>query len=575
MHIATIPNRNSAPCILLRESYREGGKVRKRNIANLTHWPPEIVRGLRGLLKGGAVVDADGEGFDVVRSLPHGHVAAVVGTLRKLGLDRIIASKRSRKRDLVVSLIAARVIDPRSKLATARGFAEETAFTSLAETLDILGADENELYDAMDWLVPRQERIENALAKRHLRDGTLVLYDVTSSYFEGKSCPLAAYGNDRDGKKGKLQIVFGLLCDIEGRPIAVEVFDGDTGDPSTLAGQIRKIRDRFDLKSVVLVGDRGMITEARIRQELEPVDGLEWITSLRGPAIRQLVRQGAFDRSLFDRRDLAEIASPDYPRERLIVCHNPFLEDERRRKREELLQATEKELAKIAAAVTRDRRALRGREEIGLRVGKVVNRFKVSKHFIINITDDSFSYERNEAGIAEEKALDGFYVVRTSVPAETLDAEGTVRAYKALSKVERAFRSFKSVDLKVRPIHHRLADRVRAHVFLCMLAYYVEWHMREALAPVLFDDDDPEAAEARRDSVVAPAQRSARADRKAATKRTDEDYAVHSFQTLLADLATITKNRIQPKLPGAECFEKITLPTPLQQRQLSLLGVRL
>jgi hypothetical protein len=574
MHIAIVPNRNSTPCILLRESYREGKRVRKRTLANLTHWPPEVVQGLGALLKGGKVLGQDDD-FEIVRSLPHGHVATVLATLHKVGLARIIASRRSRQRDLVVAMIVARIIDPRSKLATARGLSDETAFTSLGETLGVADADEDDLYAAMDWLLPRQDRIEQTLANKHLRNGTLVLYDVTSSYFEGRNCPLARLGHNRDGKRGKLQIVYGLLCDVDGRPIAVEVFEGDTGDPATLAAQIRKIRSRFGIERVVLVGDRGMITEARIREDLRSVDGLDWITALRAPAIDGLIKQGALERSLFDEQDLAEISSPDYPGERLIACYNPVLAEERCRKRQELLDATEKELDKVVAAVTRTRQPLRGADKIGLRVGKVVSRFKVGKHFRIEITDSSFRYGRDTDRIASEAALDGFYVIRSSVPAEALDPEQTVRAYKSLSQVERAFRSFKTVDLKVRPIHHWLADRVRAHVLLCMLAYYVEWHMREALAPILFDDDDRAAAEASRTSPVASAKRSTKAERKAATKRTADDGPVHSFQTLLADLATIVKNRIKPNVPRAETFEKITRPTAAQQRALDLLGIQL
>jgi hypothetical protein len=575
MYIATVPNRMSPPCILLRESYRQDGKVRSRTLANITRWPPHVVQGLRALLKGGRVVDEGGGDFQIVRSLPHGHVAAVLGTLRKLGLDKLIASRRCRRRDLVVGMIAARIIDPRSKLATARGLGSETAFTWLGEALGIADADEDDLYGAMDWLLARQGRIQAALAKRHLRDGALVLYDVTSSYFEGKTCPLARRGHSRDGKKGKLQIVIGLLGDVQGRPIAVEVFEGNTGDPSTLAPQIQKLRGRFGLKRVVLVGDRGLITESRLRDDVRPIAGLDWITALRAPAIQGLVKSGAIQLSLFDERDLAEIASPDYPGERLIVCRNPFLADQRRRKREALLQATERELTKIEAAVARQRRPLRGRDQIALRVGKTLDRFKVGKHFILTITDEAFGHQRDAARIGAEAALDGFYVIRTSVPADALDADQTVRAYKGLSKAERAFRRLKTVDLNVRPIYHRLPDRVRAHVLLCVLAYYVEWHMREALAPILFDDDDRPAGQALRDSAVAPARRSPRADRKAAAKRTQDDYPVHSFQTLLTDLATITKNRIQPKFPGAGTFHKITQPTRLQSRALDLLRIRL
>jgi hypothetical protein len=576
MYIESVPNRHSPPCILLRESYRQGKRVRKRTLANLTRWPEELVEGLRILLKGGKAIEniEDFDGFEIVRSLPHGHVAAVLGTLRRLGLERIIASRRTRQRDLVVAMIVARVIDPRSKLATAQGLSQETAFTSLGEELEVTDADEDDLYEAMDWLLVRQQRIEDALAGRHLQDGTLVLYDVTSTYFEGQCCPLAQFGFPRDGKK-KLQIVFGLLCDVEGRPVAVEVFEGNVGDPSTLASQIQKIRCRFGIQRVVLVGDRGMITEARIREDLRGIEGLDWISALRAPAIRKLVAEGSLQPSLFDQVDLGEISSGEYPDERLVVCRNPMLAEERRRKRQELLAATEKELDKIVAAVARQRRPLRGADRIGVRVGKVINRFKVGKHFQLEITATSFAYERRAEAIAEEVALDGIYVLRTSAPAEMIDTAGTVVAYKGLSKAERAFRSLKTVDLKVRPIHHRLADRVRAHVFLCMLGYYVEWHMRKDLAPILFDDDEKAAAEALRPSPVAPARRSSAARRKAASKRTADDLPVHSFQTLLKDLQTIVKNRIQPDIPGAGTFEKVTRVTEFQQRALDLLGIGL
>ena len=573
MYITSVPNRGSPPCILLRESYRQGGKTRNRTLANLTHWPAHVVQGLNALLKGGQVVDPGG-GFQIVRSFPHGHVAAVLGTLRRIGLDKIISSRPSRQRDLVVALIVARVIDPGSKLAAARGLCEQTASTSLGETLSLSDADEDELYAAMDWLLPRQGRIEDALAGRHLQDGTLVLYDVTSSYFEGKTCPLAQFGHSRDGKKDKRQIVFGLLCEVQGRPIAVEVFEGNTGDPSTVASQVRKLRDRFGLKRVVLVGDRGMLTEARLRQDIGPVEGLDWITALRAPAIAALVEAGQVDMSLFDQQDLAEVSWPQqYPGQRLIVCRNPLLATERTRKRQELLAATEKDLAVIAAAVSRASKPLRGADRIGLRVGKVIDRHKMAKHFCIEITEESFRYERDEPVIAAEAALDGFYVIRTNVPPEALDAQQTVGAYKGLSKAERAFRSLKTVDLKVRPIHHRLAGRVRAHVLLCMLAYYVEWQMRQDLAPVLFDDEDPQAGEALRESVVAPAERSPTAQAKAAHKRTAAGAPVHSFQTLLSDLATICRNRIQPDLPGAGTFQKTTQPTAFQEQILALLKV--
>jgi hypothetical protein len=575
MYIEIVPNRNSPPALLLREGWREGKKVRKRTLANLTKWPAGLVEGLRLLLRGGTAVPKFDEAFEVVRSRPHGHVAAVLGTLRRVALERLIAPQPSPQRSLVVAMVVARILDPRSKLATARGLGEETRWSTLGELLELPSADEEALYAAMDWLVPRQPEIEAKLAKRHLEEGALVLYDVSSTYLEGHTCPLAHWGHSRDGKRDKLQIVFGLLCNREGCPVAVEVFKGNTGDPMTLASQLHKLKERFGLSRVVLVGDRGMITEARIREELKPVQGLDWVTALRAPTIRQLVEAGEIQLSLFDERDRAEIQSSEYPDERLIVCRNPFLAEERAQKREALLQATERELDKIVAATGRTKRRLKGQDRIGLRVGKVLNRFKVGKHFILTITEESFSYQRDAVRIAEEAALDGIYVIRTSVSKEELDTEEIVRAYKDLTGVERAFRSYKTVDLKVRPIYHYLANRVRAHVFLCMLAYYIEWHMRKALAPLLFDDHDKASGQALRGSVVAPAEPSPKAQRKAQTKRTEEGLPVHSFQTLLADLATIIKNRIQPKIPGVEAFDQVTRPTPLQQQALDLLRVRL
>lgn len=575
MYIENVPNRNSPPCTLLRESYREQGRVKKRTIANLSAWPAHLVEGLRGLLKGGLVVDTVGGSFDVVRTRPHGHVAAVLGSLRAVGLDGIIGEKESAEHALTVAMIVARLIDPQSKLATARGLGDETMFSSLGEMLGVESAKEDELYEAMDWLAERQESIEAKLAARHLHNGSLVLYDVTSTYFEGRTCPLAKLGHNRDGKKGKLQIVFGILCTVEGCPVAVEVFSGDTGDPSTLQKGIEKIRDRFSLERVIMVGDRGLITEARIREELRPVEGLEWITALRAAQIRKLVESGSLQLSLFDEQDLGEITTPVYPGERLVVCRNPVLAEERARKREELLKATERELQKIVDATCRPKRRLKGKGKIALKVGKVINKFKVGKHFHLTFGEEEFSFQRKESHIATEAALDGIYVVRTSLTSDRLQAQGVVRAYKQLSVVERAFRSYKSIDLKVRPIHHRLERRVRAHVLLCMLAYYVEWNMRAALAPILFDDDDPQSAQAQRTSIVAPSQRSTSAQTKAKRKRTKDDFPVHSFQTLLKDLATICKNRIQPRLPDAPAFEKITIPTPLQQRAFQLLRVKL
>lgn len=576
MHIERVPNRNSPPAVLLRQSYREGGKVRKRTLANLSKLPDEAVEGLRILLKGGQAIQKLEDAFEIIRTRPHGHVAAVLGTIRKIGLEQIIAAQPTRERNLVVAMIVARIIDPSSKLATCRGLNPETCTSTLGELLGVARADSDELYAAMDWLLEQQSSIEQSLAQKHLTEGTLVLYDVSSTYFEGETCSLAQFGYSRDGKKGKLQIIFGLLCNAQGCPVAVEVFEGNIADSTTLATQIEKVRTRFGIKRVVFVGDRGILTEARINQELRTVEGLDWITALRAPQIRQLVEQEYLQLSLFDERDLAEISSPDYPGERLIACRNPLLAAERAKNREELLQATELELDKIVAAVQREKRPLKGAANIGLRVGKILNRFKMAKHFRLEITDNSFRYERDIGNIGVEAALDGIYVIRTSVTHELFDSPQTVRAYKSLSTVERAFRSYKTVDLKVRPIHHRLAVRVRAHVFLCMLAYYVEWHMRSVLATLLFDDEQQVCLQVQARSPVAPASRSPHALKKTHSKRTEDNFPVHSFGTLLADLATIAKNRVQPKLSKLEVtFDKITCPTRLQQKALDLLDVSL
>ena len=559
---------------LLRRTYRQDGKVKHETLGNLSRLPAATIALIRRAVRGDVLVGPD-DAFDVIRSRPHGHVAAVVGTARKLGLPALLATSPSRERDLVEALIAARLLDPCSKLATARALGVETAESSLGESLGVADADEDALYAALDWLLARQARIEQALARRHLTDGGLVLYDVTSTYFEGRKCPLAKFGHPREGRRDKLQIVFGLLTNGEGCPVAVEVFEGNTGDPKTVPAQIKKIRERFRITRVILVGDRGMLTDARLREDLRPIEGLDWITALRAPAIQALAAGGALQLSLFDQHDLAEITHPDYPGERLIVCKNPLLAEERARKRGELLAATERELTRIAAATARAKRPLRGQARIALRVGKVLGRRKVGKHFTLEITDTHFRAARDEAAIAQEAALDGIYVLRTSVAADRLPTVEAVRSYKRLAAVERAFRSLKTVDLKVRPIHHRTADRVRAHVFLCMLAYYVEWHMRRAWAPMLFDDDDPAAGEAERRSVVAPAQRSPRAKAKALTKRTDEGEPVHSFQSLLRQLRTIVKDRMRLKSDAAIEFDKITTPLPLQQRALDRLGVSL
>jgi hypothetical protein len=574
MYVVAIPNRNSRPAILLRESYREGGAVKNRTLANLSHWPAERVDALRDVLRGRLLSPGRlEEAFTIIRSRPHGHVAAVLGTARRLEVDRLLAPRPDRRRELVLAMIVDRLLAPRSKLATARGLAPPTLTTTLGDVLELGRPDEDDLYAALDWLLAQQERVEATLAQRHLTEGGLVLYDVTSTYFEGRTCPLARRGHSRDGKRDKLQIVFGLLTNGEGCPVAVEVFEGNVGDPKTLAAQIKKVRTRFGIARVILVGDRGMITDARLREDVTPIEGLDWITALRAPAIQALAASGALQLSLFDQQDLAEITHPGYPGERLIICKNPLLAEARARKRRELLEATEGDLAKIAAATQRATRPLRGQARIALRVGKILGRRKVGKHFTLEITDTRLQYARDEDAIAREAALDGLYVIRTSVAVARLPADEAVRAYKRLATIERAFRSLKTVDLKVRPIHHRKADRVRAHVFLCMLAYYVEWHMRAALQPILFDDDDRAAGEARRRSVVAPARRSPRAEAKAATKQTADGLPVHSFRTLLADLATLTKNRVQPKAAGSPAFEMLATPTPVQQRAFDLLGV--
>jgi len=572
MYVVKVPNRGSPPAILLRESYREAGKVKNRTLANLSAWPEAKVDALTRVLKGQPPPAADLDGaFEITRSLPHGHVAAVLGTARQLGLEELIDPAPSRHRDLVAAMAVAQVIAPDSKLAIARGLRDQTAASSLGEVLGAGSCDEDDLYAAMDWLAARQEAVEDALAARHLAGGTLVLYDVSSAAFEGRTCPLGAIGHPKDGVRGRLQIVYGLLTSKDGVPVAIKVFAGNTGDPTTVAAQVARIKDRFALTRVVLVGDRGMLTAARLREDVAPAH-LDWITALRAPAVKKLVRGGDLQLTLFDQIDLAEITSPDFPGERLVACMNPFLRAERARKRESLLQATEADLGKIAAACARARAPLRGKDKIALRVDRVLNRRKVAKHFTIAIADDSVSYARNQDSITAEAALDGVYVLRTSVAAGDLDSPGIVSSYKALAQVERAFRAF-NTDLDIRPIRHRTETRVRAHVFLRMLSYYISWHMQARLAPVLFADDDKPAARDARPSPVAPAARSPRALAKAATKQTPADLPVHSFGSLLADLATICLNTIAPADPALPGFRLVTTPTPLQRHALDLLGV--
>ncbi len=569
MYITRVPNRESPPAVLLRESYREGGKVKNRTLANLSSWPEAKVEALSRALKGLPPAGLEGM-VEISRSLPHGHVAAVLGTIGDLGLGELIEPAGSRQRDLVIAMITAAVIDGSSKLATARGLRAGTAASSLGAVLGLEACDEDDLYAAMDWLLPRQEAIEDALAARHLTNGMLVLYDVSSAAFEGRTCPLGQIGHARDGVRGRLQVIYGVLATAEGIPVAVQVFKGSTGDPSTLADQVKKLRQRFGLTHVALVGDRGMITKARIKDDLKPAE-LDWVTALRGPAIKALMTGGAIQPTLFDQADMAEITSPDYPGERLIACYNPFLAAERARKRGELLAATEAELERIDAATRRARRPLRGQDAIALAVGKVINKKKVAKHFIVDIADDGLAWRRDEQKITEEAALDGIYVIRTSLPADVLGTGATVESYKALENAERVFRGL-NTDLLIRPIRHRLEDRVRAHVLTRMLAYYVTWHMQQRLAPMLFKDHDPAAGKAARPSPVAPAQRSPAALAKAATKSTTDGSPVHSFATLLEDLGTIAANRIQPA-GGLPAFTVITTPTPLQRQALDLLGV--
>jgi transposase len=573
MYIEAVPNRNSPPAILLRETYRQNGRICKRTLCNLSHWPTAHVEGLRGVLKGGTVIPAGRDAFTVIRSLPHGHVAAAVGIARKIGLDGILGPDGNRCRDLVLAMLISRILDPASKLATARALSPATASSSLGEALGLGDVDDDELYAALDWLLVRQPAIEAILAKRHLTNGMLVLYDVSSSYMEGRCCPLAKRGYSRDGKKGTLQIVYGLLCAPDGCPVAIEVFDGNTGDPKTLAPQIEKLKQRFHLDRVVLVGDRGMITDARITEDIKTA-GLDWISALRAPAIKELLNSGALQLTLFDQRDMASITSPDFPDERLIVCRNPDLAAERTRKREDLLAATEKHLASIKAAVERKRNPLRGATEIALKVGEVLNTHKMKKHFDLEITDVAFSFTRKSAEIAAEAATDGIYVVRTSLAEDTLGDADTVRSYKSLSLVERGFRCIKTVDLHVRPVYHWLEDRVRAHVFLCMLAYYLEWHMRQKLALMLFDDTDKAEAGGRRQTVVAQAQRSKAATKKQTTGLTVDGLPVHSFQSLLADLATLARNTITTAITPHYPLTVLTRPTPVQQKAFDLLGIK-
>ena len=648
MYIATIPNRSSPPAILLREGYREGGKVKNRTLANLSMLPPEAIVALRRVLKGEKLVSSS-EAFEVLASLQHGHVKAVLDAMRRLSLASLIASRPSPQRDRVVAMLAARILEPDSKLATTRWW----HLTTLPERLGVADANEDDLYAAMDWLLERQDRIEKKLAARHLDEDGLALYDLTSSYFEGATCPLAALGHNRDGKKGKLQVNYGLLTNARGIPVSVSVFEGNTGDPKTLLPQVDKVRKDFGIERCVMVGDRGMITQKQI-DALREIDGIDWIAALRPEAIHKLVEGGAIQMELFDERNLFELTHPDFPGERLVACRNPELAKRRAQKRESLLEATGKELEKVrrmvgqgrlhgqdaigvrvrkvlekykvgqhykleirddgfdfeidqekmATEVARqskspeqakarmdrnkrhiaaiaeqlekvrqriERGRLHGQDQIGVRVGRVVNKYKVAKHFKLDIGDDRFDFEIDLDKVEAEAALDGIYVVRTSLPEQRMNADDTVRSYKRLAQVERAFRSFKTLDLKVRPIRHRLENRVRAHIFLCMLAYYVQWHMLEAWRPLLFSDEDPGAKTTR--DPVAPAQRSERALQKVHSKTLEDGSEVHSFQTLLKLLSGIVRNvcRIPGAPPDAPTFDVVTTPSAKQQRAYELL----
>jgi hypothetical protein len=575
MHVDVVPNRGSPPAILLRQSYREDGKTKKRTLANLSDWPTERIEQLRAVLRGEPLLPANAA-FEIVRALPHGHVLAALGTARRIDLDGLLPRRaRQRRRDLAVALIIARLLDPAAKLATARMLDTNTASHSLGEVLGLGHVTVRELYTTLDWLESEQRFIETTLARRHLKDGTLLLYDVTSTYLEGRRCELAQHGYSRDHRGDRPQLVIGLLCAANGCPVAVEVFDGNTADPATLASQIDKIRQRFHLQRVVMVGDRGLLTSARIEQTLRPA-GLDWITALRAPAIKELAAEGGpLQPSLFDERDLAEISSPDYPGERLVVCKNPLLAAERGRKRQDLLEATEKDLRRIQTRVGRPRKPLRGEVAIGQAVGALLGRRKMAKHFTITITEDSLSFIRKAASIAAEAALDGIYVLRTNLSAEQSDAAATVRSYKSLAHVEHAFRSMKTVDLELRPVFHWTATRVRGHVLVCMLGYYLEWHMRQRLAPMLFDEHDPTAREAQRSSPVEKAKPSPATQHKAASKRTDpiggEQLPVHSFHTLLDDLATLTRNVV--RIGRDRLTAILATPTKVQRRAFELLGV--
>ena len=573
MYIETIPNRTSPPAILLREGYRENGKVVKRTLANLSHWDPQLIEHFRVLLKGGVAVESAASVLSIERSLPHGHVAAVLGAARGVGSAAWFGSAPQELQPLLQAMLVARVLEPASKLATHRMLHDDTATTSLGRVLGVGQCSADDLYRALDWLHDAQPAIERRLARQHLVGATLVLYDLTSTWLTGRCCELAARGHSRDGKRDDPQIVFGLVCTAEGCPIAVEVFKGNTADPATVAAQVTKLKERFGIQRLAWVGDRGMLTCARIEQVLKP-QGMDWVSSLRAPQIAQLAAEhGPFQPSLFDERNLIELTSEHFPGERLVVCRNPLLAEERARKRGELLAATEADLAKIAEATRRARNPLRGEQRIALRVGRVIERFRMAKHFELSITDTALSWRRRDGAIAAETALDGLYVIRTSLGAAQLDGPAAVAAYKSLAHVERAFRSIKTVDLNVRPVFHYSEPRVRAHVFLCMLAYYVEWHLRARIKPMLFDDEHLDEASASRASPVLKAVRSEQAKAKDASKHADDGLPLHSFRTLLRDLGTLTYNIARTRANPNATIVITSRPTPVQDKAFRLLDL--
>ena len=575
LRIDVVPNRNSTPQILLRKSWREGKRVRHKTVLNLTHLPPHLIDGIRALLQGGVVFHHIQDAVTVQRALPHGHVAAALGMARRLELPRILDRRQGRMAELALAAIICRLCQPASKLATARQLSDETATSSLTALLQLGPVSGNEMLDMLDWLHHRQRHIQTALANRHLDGGALMLYDVSSSYLEGRCCPLSAFGYNRDGKRGKQQITYGLLCNAKGCPVAIEVFDGNTADPATVASQVKRIRERFPIERVTLVGDRGMLTSARIRDDLKPV-GLDWISALKNRDLRKLLAQGEppLDPESLAADEVAEIVSPDFPGERLMVCLNPRLRAERARKREDLLSATEGVLQDIARQAQQRKPGPDNRDRTHAAIGSRVNRWKVLKHFDIEVREDGVTFSRNLPKIQDEARLDGVYAVRTSLDTEHISPAQAVSAYKSLSQVERAFRSMKTTRLAVRPVYVYNAKRVRAHVFLCMLAWYLEWHMRRRLAPLLFEDHDREAARTRRDSPVDRAEVSDSAQRKAARKRTPDGLPVHSMDTLMADLATLTLNRVT--LPGQpdSCLMLTAQPTAVQAEAFHLLGIR-